>query len=575
MAAGTKVKSLWEDVPAENQWEDVPVEDQGKDVPVLNAKPSLLDLIGKYSKWGANQVVEAGKGFVKSGIQHALNAGEWARENPLIGPGLNVLSPDVINPVNPEVAKRVAAAGGPRIKPGSGSPVFTQQGQKAVGLTPEGTAQKIGGGVESAAEFFVPGGATTKASKALEIIPKSGSLITRLLNLATRAGLEAGSASGVTALQGGEGTGTAAMIGAATPLVGAAAQPIIERAPGAIVDYAIRPLAKQFRFGKQPGKAIADLGWKKGTALTNTGLLKNAENALNEEVQGTKAILRQPENQIFGSPRLPNGTIPLGPIPPSADVSQAVVSEHPGFFGELIRPNIPGKVGEQLEQAKNAQLIEDINRRALSGPKVLNPEDYLDPTKRALLEATEDTGIAPTNLKESLEDLQSWITTNPVTKLPRGPQSLEQGMELSRRLGKNTIWSGAPHEKPLNAVKSQTYGMIRGDIKEALPEIAPRLEKESSLLEAVKAMERKESQPWYNKMARFSDLGILGAGAGVGYATGDEKKGVGLAAGLKLLQTTPGATTAAQIIRSTPTLSRLLRDIALSRMAARDNTIVP
>lgn len=102
------------------------------------------------------------------------------------------------------------------------------QGEKPGFLKTKGVGEKVGFGVEQVGEFFVPGGAVTKANKAvagtkaltkLGQAGKAGKLGAGSLKLLARGGLEAGSAASVTAAQGGD-VKTAAIVGGALPFVG-------------------------------------------------------------------------------------------------------------------------------------------------------------------------------------------------------------------------------------------------------------------------------------------------------------------------------------------------------------------
>lgn len=90
-------------------------------------------------------------------------------------------------------------------------------------VTPHGTAEKIGFGAEQVAEFFVPAGATAKATKAAEVgidAIKAGKVAKAALKLGARAAIGATEAAGVTALQGGskEEVKNAAIFGGVFPI---------------------------------------------------------------------------------------------------------------------------------------------------------------------------------------------------------------------------------------------------------------------------------------------------------------------------------------------------------------------
>lgn len=87
-------------------------------------------------------------------------------------------------------------------------PIF--QGGQPDFLQPKGTAQKVGGALEKAAEFFIPAGKVATAEKAIDSV-LTGS---RLLRGISKAGLEAASGAGVSLVQSGGNFKEAAKTGA-------------------------------------------------------------------------------------------------------------------------------------------------------------------------------------------------------------------------------------------------------------------------------------------------------------------------------------------------------------------------
>lgn len=140
------------------------------------------------------------------------------------------------------------------------SPLYPQTGigdmiqpgafdQKPPELVPQGTAQKVGFAGEQMAEFLLPGGAATKAGKGL--------------GLAKNAGLQALAAGGVGAAQsGGDPTETAiaAGAGAAGAPLGVAGEWLAQKVPPRIINSLIKPISKEFRFGRNPGSGVVDEG---------------------------------------------------------------------------------------------------------------------------------------------------------------------------------------------------------------------------------------------------------------------------------------------------------------------------
>lgn len=137
-------------------------------------------------------------------------------------------------------------------------------------LEPTNTAQKVGFGAEQIGEFMAPQGAIVRGAKAL----KTGSL---LANMGIRAGLEAVPAATITSAQtGGDPKATvintmiAAGFGAAAPL----GKAVVDRLPADIFNYMLRPLSKEFRFGKNPGAALVDEGITAASTLELLGKIR-------------------------------------------------------------------------------------------------------------------------------------------------------------------------------------------------------------------------------------------------------------------------------------------------------------
>ena len=133
----------------------------------------------------------------------------------------------------------------------------------------EGTAQKFGKGVEQVGEFFVPAGLTAKMSRILEggikatdlatKFGKSGKVLANVLSTATRSGLLAGEAAGVTSVQQyGKEDATDqvkmnAILSGAIPIAGAvykgAVRPLIGKAGQKIQQSIIKPSIRDVKDG--------------------------------------------------------------------------------------------------------------------------------------------------------------------------------------------------------------------------------------------------------------------------------------------------------------------------------------
>jgi hypothetical protein len=122
-------------------------------------------------------------------------------------------------------------------------------------FTPKGGAEKTGAFLTEAATFAIPGGAAVKATK-------GANFLTRVASLGASDAL-------VTGVQKGEfdkDSVDAAIIGMAFPLAGRGASlaknllPSGADAGGRVINSLIKPLLKDFSYGKNPGKAVAEAG---------------------------------------------------------------------------------------------------------------------------------------------------------------------------------------------------------------------------------------------------------------------------------------------------------------------------
>lgn len=137
--------------------------------------------------------------------------------------------------------------------------VFDEGSQKQLNakefLTPEGGAEKLGSFVTEAASFAIPGSKVTKATKGANFLTRTSGLVA--------------SDVGVTAVQQGgfdKESVDAAIIAAAFPIAGKGGQTLKKTLPsgkdagGKVINSLIKPLLKDFSYGKNPGQAVADAG---------------------------------------------------------------------------------------------------------------------------------------------------------------------------------------------------------------------------------------------------------------------------------------------------------------------------
>lgn len=104
-------------------------------------------------------------------------------------------------------------------KPYQSTPTLIETFKDTDKITPTTTAQKVGFGAEQVAEFFIPGGAATKAGKAAGLAA-GGSKLAKAASFGAKAVTEAGTFAGLTAAQGGSAKeiATAGIIGGALPV---------------------------------------------------------------------------------------------------------------------------------------------------------------------------------------------------------------------------------------------------------------------------------------------------------------------------------------------------------------------
>lgn len=120
---------------------------------------------------------------------------------------------------------------------------------------PEGRAEKLGSFLTSAATYVIPGNQAVKATKGAGFVRQTAGLAT--------------SDATVTAVQQGgfdKESVDAAIIATAFPIAGKSAQlakgalPSGRETGGKVINSLIKPLLKDFSYGKNPGQAVADAG---------------------------------------------------------------------------------------------------------------------------------------------------------------------------------------------------------------------------------------------------------------------------------------------------------------------------
>lgn len=174
-------------------------------------------------------------------------------------------------------------------------------------LTPETTAEKFGAGATEIATFAIP------ATKAQTAVKGAG--------LARRTGMLAGTdALSATAQQGefDRESIDAAIIAAAFPVAGATAGavkkvalPKTKEAGGRVINSLIKPLLKDFSYGKNPGQAVADAG------ITANSLDELAVNIRNVRQQTGQEI----SNKVVQSTARFDATDALSPLDEALEIA--------------------------------------------------------------------------------------------------------------------------------------------------------------------------------------------------------------------------------------------------------------
>lgn len=221
----------------------------------------------KPIKKDSGNLMDVGKGFLKGAQDTVANLGSLGQK------ALDTISKPVVEKVTG--------------KPYQATPTLNETiGDK---LKPTNTAQKIGFGAEKVAEFFAPGAAGIKAVKGA--------------NIATRVGAEALGTAMVSTAQGAKPKEIATMSGiaGAIPIIGnitkIAATPLKKVlsekvSPAMLNKYILRPAAKDFHFGKDPGLGVAKEGLK---ANTREGLLKEITTRKQQIGTQIDSLLQKPE----------------------------------------------------------------------------------------------------------------------------------------------------------------------------------------------------------------------------------------------------------------------------------------
>lgn len=356
-------------------------------------------------------------------------------------------------------------------------------------LKPQGIAQKVGSLAEQAAEYMIPEAAIGKgvgAAKAGLTAARLGPKAIRAGTLLAEMGLEGAGTGAVSAMQG-QDVKTGAAIGAVTPLAARALAPmaeaLTERVAPKIGNSLIRPRDVQYGFGKNPGRAVAEVGVTKDMPTLVTKL-QSLKKATGQEIDRTLSTL---PNQVK--------TIDLKPLvekPIDAAIQEA-----------LAKPIGAGK----------QQLLTDL---------IEMRNDFL--FTRGLDADGKLTNAAARTM-----------TVNPL-----------EATQFKRAVGDSTRWTGSAFDRDINQVRAEIYSNIRKAVEKEVPGVKALNGKYADALEAQTAAARRALAGERNNPLSLSDLLIGGAsGLGTAMAGGGLKSavtGIGVAGLSKLERSTLGRT---------------------------------
>lgn len=230
--------------------------------PAQQTRATASEAEAERDSFGADLV----QGVAKSGGDIGLGIGEIGRK---IQGGISFLGEKVFGSSNPFKMS----------EPGLFDKGSESNIQAREALSRNSTAEKIGGFVGDVASFAVPSGAVVKGSKGA--------------NLLTRAGTLGASDALVTGIREGEFDRDAvdsAIIGAAFPVagkVGSAAKALLPSTADAgakVINSLVKPLLKDFSYGKNPGKAVAEAGIVANSLDDLAVKIKGVKNSVGQQI---------------------------------------------------------------------------------------------------------------------------------------------------------------------------------------------------------------------------------------------------------------------------------------------------
>jgi hypothetical protein len=245
--------------------------------------------------------------------------------SPAIG-GLKGLGSTILN-----IGKLGSSALGAITGLGNGIDPNVESGLKQI-TTPKNIGESIGKGIEQVGEFFIPSGAVGKIGKAIDTGIESlnyGSKTTKALQLGGKIALGATEAGTISKAQGQSNKDAIinAGLGGAAPLVRTALSPFNKSVAGRFVNSLIKPKEVDFRFGKNPGLAVAE-----------EGITANTLNGLKTNISKVRQNIGQEIEKIITAPKVSNIVQDITPAfaPIDEAINSAVNSGEQEYVNRLL-----------------------------------------------------------------------------------------------------------------------------------------------------------------------------------------------------------------------------------------------
>jgi hypothetical protein len=217
-------------------------------------------------------------------------------------------------------------------------------------LEPKGAAEKTGAFLTEAATFAVPGGQAVKATKGASFLRRAAALG------ATDAAVTVGKQGEVN-----KETIDAAIIGAIFPVAGATKTAISKALPksadagGRVINSLIKPLLKDFSYGKNPGKAVAEAGITANSLDELANNIRTARQSVGQEISDKVAAntarfdatdsLKSIDEAITAAEKAPN-------------TNSAIISRLKGVRDDLLQVNADGVPTRNLSDLSASELWE-------------------------------------------------------------------------------------------------------------------------------------------------------------------------------------------------------------------------